>query len=144
MGVFYRVGKEVEDSPGPSPPATTKMLRDTDALFQRPTSPARAPRMFPSSQPAAGTPTLPSTVPTEPNQTNNTRVETEEPENGQKQSNNNRRRKQERPQRSGGYNFEVCTQCTCTRRPTRVHRATQTYYMIHYMTHYTTHYMTHY
>merc|ERR1711954_272599 len=128
MGVFYRVGKEVEDSPGPSPPATTKMLRDTDALFQRPTSPARAPRMFPSSKPAARTPTLPNNVPAEHDETNNARVETPKPENGEKQSNsnNNRRRKQERLQRSGGYNLEVCTQCTCTRRAARVHRATQT------------------
>ena len=103
-----------------------QMLRDTDTLFPRPKSPARAPRMFPSSQPAAGTPTLPNTVSTEPDQTNNSRVETEEPENGQKQSNNGRR-KQQRLKRSGGYNFEeVCTQCTCTRRPARVHRATQT------------------
>ena len=58
--------------------------------------------------------------------TSNTRVETPKPENWEKQSNNNRRRKQEKPQRSGSYNLEVCTQCTCGRRAARVHRSTQT------------------
>ena len=102
------------------------MLRDTDALFQRPTPPTRAPRMFPSSPTTAGTPTIPNNVPTEHGTTDKTRVETPKPEIWEKQSNNNRRRKQEKPQRSGSYNLDVCTQCTCTRRAARVHRATQT------------------
>ena len=106
---------------------TTKLLNDTARIFQTPKPPARAARMFPTSQSAAGAPTIPLPVSTKTSGTEHSGVKTEDPKDGQQKSNTGRR-KQQFPRRTGGFNFEEkCTICASPRRTVgaRVHRGIQ-------------------